>query len=209
MMPIRVLIIAGDPLARAGLSVLLAGNAQSNVVGQTAPRAGLVTEVQTYQPDALLWDLGWNPTTNLEVLADLTEAGPPVLALLAEETSAAAVWATGVQALLLREAPADLLVTALVTSARGLIVLDPAFTSVLSRPANLIPPEPFVEALTTRELEVLRGLAEGLSNKLIARNLAISEHTVKFHVNAILGKLGAQSRTEAVVRATRAGLILL
>ena len=56
---------------------------------------------------------------------------------------------------------------------------------------------------------MLRHLAEGLSNKEIARALDISEHTVKFHVNAILGKLGAQSRTEAVVRATRAGLILL
>jgi DNA-binding NarL/FixJ family response regulator len=52
-------------------------------------------------------------------------------------------------------------------------------------------------------------MAQGLSNKLIARQLDITEHTVKFHVNAILGKLGAQSRTEAVVRATRAGLILL
>ncbi len=66
-----------------------------------------------------------------------------------------------------------------------------------------------VEPLSSRELDVLRGLAEGLSNKQIARALGISEHTVKFHINAILGKLGAQSRTEAVVRATRAGLILL
>jgi DNA-binding NarL/FixJ family response regulator len=58
-------------------------------------------------------------------------------------------------------------------------------------------------------LEVLQLLAEGLPNKTIAYRLGISEHTVKFHVNAILGKLGAQSRTEAVVRATRLGLILL
>ncbi len=65
------------------------------------------------------------------------------------------------------------------------------------------------EPLSARELEVLRYLAEGLSNKEIARKMAISENTIKFHVNAILGKLGAQSRTEAVVRATRAGLVLL
>jgi DNA-binding NarL/FixJ family response regulator len=58
-------------------------------------------------------------------------------------------------------------------------------------------------------MEVLRLLAEGLPNKAIAHRLGISEHTVKFHVNALLGKLGAQSRTEAVVRATRLGLILL
>ena len=63
--------------------------------------------------------------------------------------------------------------------------------------------------LTSHELEVLQLLAEGLPNKSIARQLGISEHTVKFHVNAMLGKLGAQSRTEAVTRATRLGLILL
>jgi DNA-binding NarL/FixJ family response regulator len=69
--------------------------------------------------------------------------------------------------------------------------------------------ETLIEPLSARERDVLRLMAEGLSNKLIARDLGISEHTVKYHVNAILGKLGAQSRTEAVVRATRIGLILL
>ena len=66
-----------------------------------------------------------------------------------------------------------------------------------------------VEELTKREHEVLKLLAEGLSNRSIAVQLEISEHTVKYHVNSILRKLGAQSRTEAVVRATRSGLILL
>jgi two-component system nitrate/nitrite response regulator NarL len=66
-----------------------------------------------------------------------------------------------------------------------------------------------IEPLTPRELEVLRLVAEGLPNKTIAARLDISEHTVKFHVNTILGKLGVASRTEAVVRATRLGLILL
>ena len=63
--------------------------------------------------------------------------------------------------------------------------------------------------LTPRELEVLRLVAEGLSNKSVANHLSISEHTVKFHVNSIMGKLSAQSRTEAVARATRLGLLLL
>jgi len=66
-----------------------------------------------------------------------------------------------------------------------------------------------LEELTAREMEVLQLLAEGLPNKSIAQRLDISEHTVKFHVNAILRKLEAQSRTEAVVQATRLGLILL
>jgi DNA-binding NarL/FixJ family response regulator len=66
-----------------------------------------------------------------------------------------------------------------------------------------------VEELTPRETEVLQLLADGLTNKAIAQRLGISDHTVKFHVNAVLGKLGAQSRTEAVVRATRLGLLHL
>ena len=69
--------------------------------------------------------------------------------------------------------------------------------------------EPPAEALTPRETEVLHLLAEGLANKAIARRLDISEHTVKFHVNAILGKLDAQSRTGAVVRAMRLGWLPL
>jgi DNA-binding NarL/FixJ family response regulator len=76
-------------------------------------------------------------------------------------------------------------------------------------PRSERPAEAPAEALTPRELEVLQLLAEGLPNKTIARQLSISEHTVKFHLNAIMSKLGAQSRTEAVVRATRLGLIIL
>jgi two-component system, NarL family, nitrate/nitrite response regulator NarL len=87
-------------------------------------------------------------------------------------------------------------------------VLDPALAGALVAARTELPALP-VEALTPREVDVLRLLGEGLPNKAIARRLGISEHTVKFHVNAILGKLGASSRTEAVVRATRLGLILL
>jgi DNA-binding CsgD family transcriptional regulator len=70
-------------------------------------------------------------------------------------------------------------------------------------------PQELAEALTPRELDVLQLLSQGLANKLIARRLGISEHTVKFHVNAILGKLGAQSRSEAIVQALRLGLVAL
>ena len=90
--------------------------------------------------------------------------------------------------------------------AQGLLVFG---ESLVALPDTAADAEALVEPLSARELEVLRRMAEGLANKQIARELEISEHTVKFHVNAVLGKLGAQSRTEAVVRATRAGLILL
>ncbi|MEI2609756.1 MAG: response regulator transcription factor [Candidatus Promineifilaceae bacterium] len=93
-------------------------------------------------------------------------------------------------------------------AAAHLILIDPTLASpLLPHPGN--DDTLLIENLTSREQQVLQLLAEGLPNKNIARQLAISEHTVKFHVNAIMTKLGAQSRTEAVVRATRAGLIML
>jgi DNA-binding NarL/FixJ family response regulator len=86
-------------------------------------------------------------------------------------------------------------------------VLDAALSAALLAPRDRVPAPS--EELTARELQVLQALAEGLPNKAIALRLGISEHTIKFHVNSILSKLGAQSRTDAVVRASRLGLIIL
>jgi DNA-binding NarL/FixJ family response regulator len=93
---------------------------------------------------------------------------------------------------------------------QGLIVLPPTLASRLltQRPAE-IGLDPAIEPLTPRELEVLELMGQGLPNKQIARALQISEHTVKFHISAIFAKLGAASRTDAVGRAARQGLIAL
>jgi two-component system nitrate/nitrite response regulator NarL len=205
---LRVLIVADDPLARAGLGALLANRPGCTVIGQVAGDADLLAELDVYRPDILVWDLGWHPTPTVERLADLRDARLPIVALLADETHAADVWTVGVRGLLLRDADAENLVAALLAVVQGLAVLDPALATTVLPTRDQLPGPP-VEELTPRESEVLQLLAEGLPNKTIAYRLGISEHTVKFHVNAILGKLGAQSRTEAVVRATRLGLILL
>jgi DNA-binding NarL/FixJ family response regulator len=89
---------------------------------------------------------------------------------------------------------------------QGLVVHDP---SLAPGPGPGRDPAVLVEDLTPRETEVLQLLADGLTNKAIAQRLGISDHTVKFHVNAVLGKLDAQSRTEAVVQASRLGLLQL
>jgi DNA-binding NarL/FixJ family response regulator len=209
---VRTLIVANDPLLRAGLAAMLAGAGDIVIVGQLAPNEDLLEQAQVYQPDAVLWDLAWNSSAVLADLAEIAAAVAGVVALAPDERVAGEVWAAGVRGLLLREATSETLAAALRAIAHGLVVLDPALAGVLLAPASgslLGAGDAVVESLTPRELEVLRGMAEGLPNKQIARQLDISEHTVKFHVNAILGKLGAQSRTEAVVRATRAGLILL
>ena len=99
-----------------------------------------------------------------------------------------------------------MLAAALVAVARGLSVLEGPLASEWLRP----PDAPLAaEGLTPREREVLALLAEGLANKAIAARLGISEHTAKFHVNAILGKLGVENRAEAIVRAARLGLVAL
>jgi len=203
----RVLIVADDPLARTGLSALLEHEPTLVGSGQTGCDADLAGMLDVFQPDAILWDLGWTPDSQVAALSQFVEAHTqPVVALLAVDTLASMVSAAGARGLLLRTSSANQMAAALHAAMQGLLVFDTALRIVSSPlPIELN----LVEPLSARELEVLRHVAEGLSNKEIARTLDISEHTVKFHVNAILGKLGAQSRTEAVVQATRAGLILL
>ena len=173
--------------------------------------AHLPTQAAVYRPDVVLWDLGWDPAQDLEAslaqIEDLREEGLPVVALLADDAQAPEVWASGALGLLLRDASVETLLASLQAAVRGLVVYDPSLALVPSpaRDFTLV----LAEDLTPRETEVLQLLADGLTNKAIAQRLGISDHTVKFHVNAILGKLGAQSRTEAVVRATRLGLLHL
>lgn len=205
---LRVLIVADDPLARAGLATLLAEQPECEVTGQAPRDSDLDVALEVYQPDVMVWDLGWDPALALERLADLGDDGPPTVALLPDETHAVDAWTAGARGLLLREVTGERLVTALRAVVQRLMVLDPALAGPL-RPSGDLAAAPLAEELTPRELEVVQLLAEGLSNKAIAYQLDISEHTVKFHVNAIMSKLGAQSRTEAAVRATRMGLILL
>ncbi len=208
MSDLRVLVIASDSLARAGLAAVLDREAGFNVIGQVAGGADLSDTRDVYKPDVAVWDLGWDPLAALELMADLQEAGLPVVALLPDETYTAEAWSSGARGLLLRDSDAQALAAALTAVALGLIVIDPGLSASVP-PAIKRAPPPLISDLTPREHEVLKLLAEGLPNKSIAQSLAISEHTVKFHVNAILGKLGAQSRTEAVTRATRLGLVLM
>ena len=209
---LRVLVVADDPLARAGLAVLLSEQPGCTVMGQVSGHEDIATQAAVYRPDVVLWDLGWERTpdleTSLEPIRALTDDGLAVVALLPDEAQAPEVWASGVRGLLLRDARAGILLAALQAAGEGLVVLDP---SLALSPSPVLEPglDSLVEELTPRETEVLQLLADGLTNKAIAQRLGISDHTVKFHVNAILGKLGAQSRTEAVVRATRLGLLLL
>ncbi len=210
MTPVRLILVADDPLARAGLANLLADEPGCEVVYQTSTNAfepELVADhFDSFLPEAVIWDLGWEVPDSIPSWAAVPV---PVVALLPDGMAADQVWAAGVRGLLPREIDADALVTAVHTAVQGLFVLDPTIAKRILPAADLAWGDTAVETLTTREKEVLQLVAEGLTNKAVAQKLHISDHTVKFHVNAIMTKLGAQSRTEAVVRATRLGLILL
>lgn len=211
MPDLRVLVVADNLLTRAGLAALLAAQPGLDVIGQTAAGEALADDLDVYRPDAVVWDLGWDAQAALGQLGALVNDAPPVVALLPDDAraapTAALLGAAGGGGLLHRDCGADQLGLALLAAASGLLVIDPALAGAAL--AGSAAPEAPIEALTPREREVLQLLAEGLSNKAIALRLDISDHTVKFHVNAIMTKLDAQSRTDAVVRAMRLGLVLL
>lgn len=202
---VQVLIVAADPLVRTGLATLFADQDGYVVAGSADVTEDLAAAVATYLPDVILWDPGFRDASSLEA-DELREAGVPVVALLPDAALAAEAWHAGAQGLLLRDASPQAIATTIVATRQGLVVVDPLLAeTILPLPSQV----PWTGDLTPREAEVLHLMAEGLPNKLIADRLGISPHTVKFHINAILGKLGVHSRTEAVTRAARSGLLVL
>jgi two-component system nitrate/nitrite response regulator NarL len=176
---IRVWIETASNVTRAGLESLLESSGDIHLVDSPS------------HADVVL----------LDEPPDRQSAAPALL--LTDELPTSRMLRLGVHAILPREAAAEQIVAALYAASAGLIAV-PAESSSLIVPAAS---ESLVENLTPREMETLEMLAEGLSNKQIAARLSISEHTAKFHVNSILGKLDAATRTEAVMRGIRTGLL--
>lgn len=195
---VRTLLVARDPLARSGLAFRLAREEGIRVAGEAGADEDLNAAFAAVRADVLLCDLG-DPFS----IRDLD----PVLALVRDEAGAQEALFQGARGVLLRTASGERLASALRALRSGLVVLDDALAPSLLRGRQL--PASDAETLTPRELEVLGLLARGLANKEIAHRLGISEHTAKFHVNAILAKLGAQSRVQAVVRGVQLGLVSL
>jgi DNA-binding NarL/FixJ family response regulator len=207
---LRVVVVAEDLLARAGLAALISSVADIEVAAQVMPAPGLADDLDLYSADAAVIDLGYDPQKLSGLLASLEDT--PALLLLSDAALAygvmAGIPAGSLVALLLREGDPRRLAHALAALDAGLVTLDPAIAAALLPSGNAAENTP-VERLTAREQQVLQLMAAGLTNKAIAHDLSISANTVKYHVNAILGKLDAQSRTEAVVRGGRLGLVML
>jgi DNA-binding NarL/FixJ family response regulator len=211
---IRVLIVAASPLILAGLQSLLADSGV-DIVGSAADLESLAKQLDDLEPDVLLVETSAEARQAFvdEMAGEEIFRGYPVVVLA---QSMPPGWASealraGVRAVLPSEVSAEQLRAALEAAAVGLVVVHPSEVSaVLPAPAALASPvRELPEPLTPREREVLQMISAGLGNKEIAGRLSISDHTVKFHVASILGKLGASSRTEAVSIGIRHGLVLL
>jgi DNA-binding NarL/FixJ family response regulator len=208
----RVLIVSANPLARGGLAALVEGMPGLKTVGsggivEAASLAGQLL------PDAVLLDVGHGESEDLDAIARLAQAQPglPIVALASGEAPIAQALTFGASALLPAGVDAETLRLALLASARGLVTLQRAEMIALLPDEERVEPSGHApaESLTPRELEVLQLMARGLTNRQIGRKLQISEHTVKFHAGAVLGKLSARSRAEAVARAIGLGWILV
>jgi two-component system, NarL family, response regulator YdfI len=211
---IRVFIVAASSFARAGLQSLFEGK-DVEVVGSAPNLDSLGDQGSDAGADIILVEAS---AEQLEVVIDsltsselASEANVVLLSDDSEPRGFAEAMRAGVRAFLPGDLPRDQLLVALEAVAAGLVVLHPAEVDAMFPATDPVPralPE-LAEPLTPREIEVLQMLASGLGNKEIATRLEISEHTVKFHVASILGRLGAGSRTEAVSLGFRRGLVLL
>jgi len=212
MVPVRVLICSANPLARGGLEALVQGMEGLKAIGASdAAEAGSLAA--QLLPDVVLLYTGRGDPAELDAIAHLSAAQPglPIVAIGEGESSLTQALAFGASALLPMAVVRHTLRLALLAAARGLVTIP------RREIAALLPEEEPIEAsvgapaesLTPREVEVLQLMARGLTNRQIARRLEISEHTVKFHAGAVLGKLSARSRAEAVARAIGLGWILV
>lgn len=202
----RVHLIASSPLVRAGLEAMLHED-PGFVILPANPGA-----ISASHPDVVLIELGTTDRLPRQPPFFQDEAPPTVL--LADHLGRAQLRRalhSGVRAVLPRDAAKPEIIAAIQGAVAGLIVISSEdMDSLLPADAENVAAD-FIpgEALSSRELEVLAALAEGLGNKEIASRLKISEHTVKFHVRSIMGKLRATTRGEAVARGVREGLVVI
>jgi len=206
---IRILIADDHPIVRDGLRAVLSTQADFAVVGEAETGAAVLAQVDALHPDLLLLDLEMPQGDGVETLKQLAQINCSVRTIIftAFDTDDRIVEAVraGAKGYLLKGAPRAELFNAIRVVHNGGSLLQPVIASKLID--RLTQPADMVEPLTAREQEVLALLAQGLPNKEIAERLVITERTAKFHVSAIMSKLGATNRTEAVALARQQGLL--
>jgi two-component system, NarL family, response regulator LiaR len=207
-MAIRIVIADDHSVVRRGLRMFLAMDPELVVVGEAADGEEAVHLARLLLPDIVLMDLLMpvmdGITATALIRSELPDTEVLALTSVLEDASVVGAVRAGAIGYLLKDTDADALCRAIKAAAAGQVQLTPQAAARLMQAVSA-PESP--EALTERETEVLRLLAQGKANKEIARSLNISEKTVKVHVSNILSKLGVQSRTQATLYAIRIGLV--
>lgn len=218
MKRIRVLLIDDQGLFREALATLLGLHSQLEIVGEAADGEAGVALAQTLRPDVVLMDLRMPGMSGVEATRRLRSLVPEarvlVLTTFEDDDEVLAAIEAGAAGYMLKASPAEKLVEAICTVMRGGSPLEPSVASKvmaelarLSRRQSEERCQRLADPLSARELEVLRALCEGLSNKEIGSKLGLTEGTVKNHMTQVLSKLGALDRTQAALRAHALGLL--
>ena len=218
MKRIRVLLVDDQGLFREALATLLGLHSQLEIVGEAGDGEAGVALAQTLRPDVVLMDLRMPGMSGVEATRRLRglvpEARVLVLTTFEDDDEVLAAIEAGAAGYMLKASPAEKLVEAICTVMRGGSPLEPSVASKvmaelarLSRRQSEARCQRLADPLSTRELEVLRALCEGLSNKEIAGKLGLTEGTVKNHMTQVLSKLGVLDRTQAALRAHALGLL--
>jgi DNA-binding NarL/FixJ family response regulator len=216
---IRILLVDDQALVRAGFRMILDAEAEMEVVGEASDGRDAVDQVRSLRPDVVLMDIRMPELDGLEAARRILSApgddAPKILMLTTFDLDEYVYEAlrAGASGFLLKDTPPEQLVAAIHVVAAGEALLSPSITRrVISEFVKGTGPKPQAQFprlrdLTARELEVMKAIARGLSNAEIAKELFVSETTVKTHVARILMKLGLRDRVQAVVLAYEAGVV--
>ena len=209
MNPIRIVLVDNHHIVRQGLRSVLDPDPRFEVVGEAASGAEALRVVTQQQPDVVLLDLKLGDMSGTDLCRPIIQASPRtavlILAAFIDRNLVDACLRAGARGYLLKDAESLRLPEQILTVVEGHVALDPRAADVLT--SYLHHYDPLPELLNGRELQVLRLIAQVLTNKEIGEQLHLSENTVKGYVKEIMAKLGVRNRVEAVLQAKERGLL--
>ena len=213
-MTIRVLVADDQSMVRAGFRMLLGGEDDIEVVAEASNGLEAVDKAERFHPSVVLMDIRMPELNGLEATRRILSTNPTARVLILTtfdlDDYIYEALRAGASGFVLKDDPPEQLIAAIRTVAAGDALLSPTVTKRVIKQFTHVPrptPPPELDELTTRECEILRLIAEGLSNAEIGERLYISETTVKTHVTHVLRKLNLRDRVQAVVLAYQNGLV--